>query len=259
MKIIIVSGGFDPIHSGHIEYFKAAKKLGDKLIVALNSDQWLINKKGKYFMPFIERKIIIENLTVVDNVISFSDDEIGSAIDALLRIKKAYPDDEIIFANGGDRNKENIPEMSIEGITFAFSVGGDTKQNSSSWILKDWQYYHEERLWGSFFNLFEDGKQIKVKELIVKPKKGMSFQKHFKRNEIWLVSRGACVVNYSKASPDAKENLVLNRFDHYLVPQGEWHQITNPYSEPCHIIEIQYGEECKEEDIERAEYYSSTL
>ena len=66
MKIIIVSGGFDPIHSGHIAYFKAAKALGDKLIVALNSDQWLINKKGKFFMPFGERKIIIENVGMVD-------------------------------------------------------------------------------------------------------------------------------------------------------------------------------------------------
>jgi cytidyltransferase-like protein len=62
MKIIIVSGGFDPLHSGHIEYFKSAKKLGDKLIVALNSDEWLINKKGKFFMPFHERKNIVENL-----------------------------------------------------------------------------------------------------------------------------------------------------------------------------------------------------
>ena len=61
MKIVVVSGGFDPIHSGHIAYFKSAKKLGDKLIVALNSDKWLINKKGKFFMPFEERSIIIKN------------------------------------------------------------------------------------------------------------------------------------------------------------------------------------------------------
>ena len=255
MKIIIVSGGFDPIHSGHIAYFKAAKKLGDKLIVALNSDEWLINKKGKFFMPFLERKTIVENLSCVDLVIDFEDDELGSAINSLIKIKEMYPDDELIFANGGDRNKENIPEMSVDNIRFEFNVGGDDKKNSSSWILKDWQYYHEKRLWGSFYNLFEEDR-VKVKELIVAPGKGMSFQKHFKRSEIWMVSKGSCIVNYSKNDPNQKENIQLNQFDHYLVPVGDWHQITNPFKETCHLIEIQYGEACIEDDIERTEYYS---
>jgi cytidyltransferase-like protein len=255
MKIIIVSGGFDPIHSGHIAYFKAAKEQGDMLVVALNSDDWLINKKGKFFMPFQERKIIIENLSSVDSVIDFDDDDKGSATNALIKVKDMYPNDNIVFANGGDRNKENIPEMSVGGIEFLFSVGGDNKMNSSSWILKKWQYYHEERLWGSFFNLFEE-KQVKVKELIVESQKGMSFQKHFKRHEIWMVSKGSCIVNFSKDDPNNKENIQLNKFDHYLVPLGEWHQITNPFKETCHLIEIQYGEECVEDDIERTEYYS---
>jgi len=254
MKKIIVSGGFDPLHSGHIAYFKSAKELGDKLIVALNSDEWLINKKGKFFMPFHERKTIVENLSCVDLVIDFEDDELGSATNALNKIKEMYPDDELIFANGGDRNKENIPEMSVNGIDFQFGIGGDDKKNSSSWILKNWQYYYEERLWGSFYNLFEEN-QVKVKELIVAPGKGMSFQKHFKRSEIWMVSKGSCIVNYSKDDPDNKQNIKLNKFDHYLVPVGEWHQITNPFSETCHLIEIQYGEECVEDDIERTEYY----
>lgn len=254
MKIIIVSGGFDPLHSGHIAYFKSAKELGDKLIVALNSDEWLVNKKDKFFMPFSERKAIIENILFVDLVIDFEDDDLGSATNALIKVKQMYPHDEIIFANGGDRNKENIPEMSVDNIKFEFSVGGDDKKNSSSWILKKWQYYHEERLWGSFYNLFED-EQVKVKELIVSPGKGMSFQKHFKRSEIWMVSKGSCIVNYSKDEPHNKQNIKLNKFDHYLVPVGEWHQITNPFEEACHLIEIQYGEECIEDDIERTEYY----
>tara|TARA_B100000886_G_C20385576_1_gene475860 strand:+ start:306 stop:1076 length:771 start_codon:yes stop_codon:yes gene_type:complete len=254
MKIIIVSGGFDPLHSGHIAYFKSAKKLGDILVVALNSDEWLINKKGKFFMPFAERKIIIENLSCVDSVISFEDDEIGSASNALIKAKEIYPNDDIYFANGGDRNKDNIPEMSVSDVKFLFSVGGDDKKNSSSWILKNWQYYHEERLWGSFYNLFEED-HVKVKELIVAPGKGMSFQKHFKRSEIWMVSKGSCVVNYSKGDPNNKKNIQLNKFDYYLVPVGDWHQITNPFEETCHLIEIQYGQECVEEDIERTEYY----
>jgi mannose-6-phosphate isomerase-like protein (cupin superfamily) len=205
-------------------------------------------------MPFLERKAIVENLSCVDLVIDFKDDELGSAIDALIKVKEMYPDEELIFANGGDRNKENIPEMSVDNINFVFSVGGDDKKNSSSWILKNWQYYHEKRLWGSFYNLFEED-QVKVKELIVDPGKGMSFQKHFKRSEIWMVSKGSCIVNYSKDDPDNKQNIKLSKFDHYLVPLGEWHQITNPFKETCHLIEIQYGEECVEDDIERTEYY----
>jgi mannose-6-phosphate isomerase-like protein (cupin superfamily) len=188
-------------------------------------------------------------------VIDFEDDELGSAKNALIKVKEMYPDDEIIFANGGDRNKENIPEMSVNNVEFEFSVGGDDKKNSSSWILKNWQYYHEKRLWGSFYNLFEE-EEVKVKELIVAPGKGMSFQKHFKRNEIWLVSKGSCQVNYSNDSPDNKKNIQLNKFDYYIVPVGSWHQITNPFKETCHLIEIQYGEECVEDDIERTEYYS---
>ena len=256
MNIIIVSGGFDPIHSGHISYLKAAKKHGDKLIVALNSDKWLENKKGKPFMPFNERKAIIESIGCVDKVIDFEDDEVGSCIHALEKAKTLFPSDQLFFANGGDRNDGNIPEMSVAGIKFLFSVGGYDKKNSSSWILKNWKYYHEERSWGSFYNLFEEN-QVKVKELIVHPGKSMSFQKHFKRSEIWMVSKGSCVVNYSKGNPDEKENIQLNKFDHYLVTLGEWHQITNPFEEVCHLIEIQYGEACIEDDIERTEYYSA--
>tara|TARA_B100000767_G_C19604741_1_gene467229 strand:- start:87 stop:854 length:768 start_codon:yes stop_codon:yes gene_type:complete len=251
MKLVIVSGGFDPIHSGHIAYFRSAKSHGDKLIVALNSDAWLEKKKGKFFMPFDERKAIVESIKFVDEVISFEDDRSGSCTNALEKIKNLYPDDVIYFANGGDRDKKNIPEMSVSGVNFIFSVGGDNKKNSSSWILNKWQYYFEERQWGSFFNLFET-RNIKVKELIVDPGKSMSFQRHFKRNEIWLVSEGSCIVSYlnDKDKKNIKE-LQLNKFDHYFVPIEQWHQIRNPSNIKTHIIEIQYGEDCIESDIER--------
>ena len=254
-KISVVSGGFDPIHSGHIEYFKEAAKIGDKLIVALNSDQWLINKKDKYFMPFSERKAIIENLEVVDFVIDFEDDECGSCSNALKKLKEIYPNDEIIFCNGGDRKESNIPEMSVNGISFKFSVGGDDKKNSSSWILKDFQFDSEERIWGKFFNLFTDNR-LKLKELIVDPGKGMSFQKHNYRNEIWFVSKGKCLVNFSEKDPDSFEEIILETEQSFHVPVEAWHQITNPYSQPCHIIEIQYGEQTSENDIERLRFYT---
>ena len=254
MKISVVSGGFDPIHSGHISYINAAKKYGDYLIIALNSDEWLKQKKGKEFMPFVERKAILENIKNVDEVLSFEDDKAGSCINALEKIKAKFPDDEIIFCNGGDRGKENIPEMSVKDITFEFSVGGDDKRNSSSWILKNWKYDNERRVWGEFFNLFEDD-QVKVKELIIEPKKGMSLQKHHKRSEIWLVSQGKCLVNYSKVAPDKIEEIALDKHNSLHVELGDWHQITNPFNETCKIIEIQYGKETIEEDIERHSYY----
>ncbi len=254
MKIVVVSGGFDPIHSGHISYFKSAKGLGEKLIVALNSDAWLIKKKEKFFMPFEERKIIIENLSMVDEVIDFDDDEFGSASQALIKIKGFYPKDEIIFCNGGDRTKDNIPEMQIKDILFEFGVGGEDKKNSSSWILKDYQYDKEERVWGEFYNLFSND-FLKLKELIIKPKQGMSFQKHFLRNEIWFVSKGQCSVNFSKDDPDNFEEISLHTEETFHVQKEAWHQIFNPFDEPCHIIEIQYGEETNENDIERLRYY----
>jgi len=253
MKIVVVSGGFDPIHSGHIEYLKSAKEHGDKLIVALNSDIWLERKKGKFFMPFSERCSIVNSISYVDEVMDFADDHMGSCINALEKIKKQYPNEEIYFANGGDRNNKNIPEMSVEGINFLFSVGGDNKKNSSSWILSKWQYYFEERDWGSFFNLFQT-KNIKVKELIVNPGKEISFQRHFSRSEIWLVSEGACYVKYANKNNSSCINKIkLNKFDNYLVPCEQWHQIINPFKEPVRIIEIQYGDKCIENDIERIE------
>ena len=256
MKVVVVSGGFDPIHSGHISYFKSAKKLGEKLIVALNSDAWLIKKKEKFFMPFEERKIIVENLSMVDEVINFEDDKAGSASQALEKIKKLHPNDEIIFCNGGDRTKENIPEMQVSNISFEFGVGGEDKKNSSSWILKNFQYEKEERVWGEFYNLFSND-FLKLKELIIAPGKGMSFQRHFLRNEIWFISKGKCSVNFSKKDPDNFEEISLNTEDTFHVQKESWHQIFNPFEMPCHVIEIQYGEETNEEDIERLRYFEN--
>jgi mannose-6-phosphate isomerase-like protein (cupin superfamily) len=224
------------------------------LIVALNSDEWLVKKKGKFFMPFHEREIIISNLEIVDEVIDFDDDKQGSCCLALEKIKTMYPKDEIIFCNGGDRKAENIPEMSVEGITFKFGVGGDNKINSSSSILKEWQFDSEERVWGKFYNLFTDHR-IKLKELIIESGKGMSFQRHQKRNEIWFVSKGSCLVKHSQDDPGNIKETELSAEEVFHVKQGEWHQLINPSNDVCHIIEIQYGESTSEEDIERLFYY----
>ena len=102
--------------------------------------------------------------------------------------------------------------------------------------------------------MFQDNK-VKLKELIINPGRGMSFQRHFKRNEFWFVSKGKCVVNFSKEDPKKFIKIQLNKNDHFHVPKLSWHQIVNSYDEPCHIIEIQYGELNDEHDIERLRFY----
>jgi D-beta-D-heptose 7-phosphate kinase/D-beta-D-heptose 1-phosphate adenosyltransferase len=251
--VVIVSGGFDPLHSGHINYLESAARLGDKLIVALNSDKWLTRKKGRPFMEFEERACIIDRLDMVDNVWGF-DDEDGSAKSALEQAKKAYPDYTIVFCNGGDRTEDNIPEMEVEGIQFAFGVGGTTKSNSSSWILKEWKYPTERRVWGEFSDLFHDD-AVKVKELVIEPGKGISYQRHFKRSEIWFVSKGECEIKYSPSNPENYTVFTLKTDESFFVKANEWHQVVNRSNKPCHIIEIQYGEETNEDDIERLYYY----
>ena len=139
MSIVIVTGGFDPIHSGHIEYLRCARELGDRLFVGLNSDEWLTRKKGKPFMSCIERHIVLSSIRYVDLAFSFLDDD-NSAIDAIRTVRAMAPDEPIIFANGGDRTNLNIPEMKcgIDNVEFVFGVGGTNKKNSSSWILNNW-------------------------------------------------------------------------------------------------------------------------
>jgi D-beta-D-heptose 7-phosphate kinase/D-beta-D-heptose 1-phosphate adenosyltransferase len=141
MKIIIVSGGFDPLHSGHIAHFKAAKELGDILIVGLNSDDWLTRKKGKPFMPIDERLSIIREFRVVDLAFTFNDDD-NSSRDLIQKVLELY-DSDVVFANGGDRTHDNIPEVEQfkdnPKVSFEFGVGGDDKKNSSSWILENWR------------------------------------------------------------------------------------------------------------------------
>lgn len=135
--------GFDPLHSGHIEYLKDAKKLGDLLVVGINSDEWLIDKKGNYFLPWVERRAIIQSLEMVDFAISFDDTD-GSAEDCIRKVLRMFPENQsqVIFANGGDRTIENIPEAKYcrqNNVEIVCGVGGHYKLNSSSKILERWK------------------------------------------------------------------------------------------------------------------------
>lgn len=241
--IVVVSGGFDPVHSGHIKLIKEARLLGDMLIVGINSDEWLARKKGQAFMPWQERLCILNNLSSVDEVYTF-DDEDNTACHLLQQVRAHYPDSRIIFANGGDRTKENIPEMSVPGVEFVFGVGGENKANSSSWILQEWKAPKTERQWG-YYRVLHEAPGLKVKELTVDPGKSLSLQRHFKRHEHWVVEEGKCHVTYESVG------VYLEKHETIDIPLGSWHQLSNPFDKPCKIVEIQYGEACEEMDIER--------
>ena len=245
MKIVLVTGGFDPMHSGHVTYLREARALGSMLIVGLNSDEWLTRKKGRPFMPYTERMDVILGCRYVDGVVSFDDSD-GSACDAIHKIMKQYSSAEIVFANGGDRNKDNIPEMSIQdpSLSFVFGIGGVNKINSSSWLLEDWKSPKTLRQWG-YYRILHDAAGCKVKELTVEPGKSLSMQRHTHRAEYWLVTEGECKVEKEFAA------MFVRKHETVQIAKNQWHQLSNPFSVPCKLVEIQYGEHCVEDDIER--------
>jgi cytidyltransferase-like protein len=245
-KIVLCTGGFDPVHSGHLAYFKAARALGDRLIVGLNSDAWLTRKKGQPFMPIQERLALVGNLNMVDEVVTYNDDDESSS-DAIRVVRARYPAADIVFANGGDRTQENIPEMTVQDsrVFFEFGVGGQDKRNSSSWILQEWKAPRTLRQWG-YYRVLHEVAGMKVKELTVDPGQSLSMQRHCFRSEYWIVQSGTAVVMGANVEPKT-----LNKYNEHHVPVMTWHQLTNPYDVPLKLVEIQYGEQCSEEDIER--------
>lgn len=253
-KVVIATGGFDPIHSGHLKYLKAAKALGDVLIVGANSNDWLERKKGKFFMPLSERSQILESLVGVDAVIEFDDSD-NSAKDAIRKVRDLYPAATIIFANGGDRTQTNIPEMDIQdnNLVFEFGVGGEDKANSSSWILQEWKEPRTDRPWGYYRVLHINGVEVKVKELTVEPGKMLSMQRHHYRNELWFVSEGIASVYTLDANENRKFRGSFGTHEQLNVSFRSWHQLCNETDRPLKIIEIQYGQMCVEYDIERQE------
>lgn len=137
MKIIAVSGGFDPVHAGHLRMFEEAKRLGDRLIVILNNDAWLRTKKGKPFMSQEERAEIIRGFRCVDEVLitEHAEDDTDRSVCRALEAIRPH-----IFANGGDRKPDGdpVPEETLckkLGISMVYNVGGD-KIQSSSWLIE---------------------------------------------------------------------------------------------------------------------------
>jgi cytidyltransferase-like protein len=253
-KVVLITGGFDIIHSGHIQYINGARKLAGKtgkVIVGLNSDAWLKSKKDFVALNVEERATILESIEAVDQVIEFDDSD-GTAIDAIEQVKKQHPKATIIFANGGDRTKDNIPEMKAKGVTFKFGIGGKDKPNSSSHVIFNAMDQLKEpvkRKWGSYSILY-DRPECKVKELMIEPGKGISLQKHEIRSETWQIICGNFELGTGKSKKVKKSKLQAG--DIVTVPFETWHVLTNVGNYTGVLIEIQSGSQCIETDIIRA-------
>ena len=133
--VVAVSGGFDPVHIGHVRMFETAKALGDELVVILNNDNWLKKKKGYAFMPEKERKEVIKALRAVDRVVLTKHKANDADMSVVRALREIRPD---IFANGGDRKLDNIPEVAVcneIGCDMVFNIGKGGKVQSSSWLL----------------------------------------------------------------------------------------------------------------------------
>lgn len=260
MKPVIVTGGFDPLHSGHIAYFKAAKELGSILFVGLNSDEWLTRKKGRPFMSVEERMAIIKEIGCVGHVFTFDDSD-DTACDAIRYVTKQAPRNaEIVFANGGDRKKGTTPEVKFAtqlrdecNISFAFGVGGEDKKNSSSWILKEWDKPTTERLWGKYRDLDQNG-HWKVKELSIDIGKSLSDQRHFIRSEHWHIVDGDLKMEL-EFSDGYSTSKVYGTGDSIDIPSNTWHHATNVGDKPVKVIEVWMGNTLSEDDIERRQIY----
>lgn len=251
--IVLVTGGFDPIHSGHIAYFKAAKKLGDQLVVGVNSDAWLTRKKGKPFMHFEERVAIIKELACVDEVLAFNDDD-GTACAAIFQLLATKGSSwSVLFANGGDRTSVSTPEYNTfknrTDVAFAFGVGGSEKKNSSSWILKEWSQPTIERAWGRY-TILDSGNGWSTKKLSFDVGKSLSDQRHSKRSEHWHIVEGEIAMQLEYAN-GIRVLEKLKSGDSIDIPANTWHKAINVGTTTAKVVEVWLGRDLTEDDIER--------
>jgi cytidyltransferase-like protein len=234
--IVCVSGGFDPLHIGHLEMFKEAAKHGP-LTVIINSDEWLLRKKGFCFLPWEQRAAIIRDLRYVNDVAAV-DDADDTVCEALARIKPRA------FANGGDRKPGTTPEVNLcneLGVELLWNIGGGKSDSSSEIARKAWV----ERSWGRYVTL-DEGEGFKVKKLIIAPGESISLQYHNHRNEYWYVTESIATVRLS----DKQFNVAPGQLP-VVVESGVQHQLMNMGDKPLVIIEIQSGEYMGEDDIIR--------
>ena len=240
IESVVVSGGFDPLHVGHTRMFQEAAKLASKLIVIVNNDDFLMQKKGYVFMPIDERMEIIKNISVVDKVVKSIDTDLTVCQTLNLLAKE---ENIIVFANGGDRQREkDISEATVcrdNQIEMKFNIGGGKIQSSSSLASQK-----IKKPWGSY-NTFEKDKDYLLKIITVNPGEKLSLQSHQHRSEQWLIISGIATVEC-----DGKISH-LNRNESIFIPQCSKHRLSNENKEILKVFEAQYGDRLSESDIIR--------
>ena len=234
--IAAVSGGFDVITPGHVALFESAAKLGNVMAI-LNSDEWLIRKKGYFVFDWEERKSILLSHRGVVSVVPV-DDADGTVCAAL---KEHKPD---FFVNGGDRGPSNTPEVALcneLGIKMIFS--GDPKISSSSMAMKRGV---SERTWGKYELIYQGPNMngyIKVKRLTLNPMSSTSLQKHKFRDEYFFPLDGNVIIQL------ADRRMAVSEGCH--VYRGAWHSLVNESYTTSSVLEVQVGSVTDESDIER--------
>ena len=246
----LVSGGFDPVHLGHLELIKGAKLIAGKVIVLLNSDKWLKRKKGKPFMNEKQRTEILLEFSSVHEVIVQDDDDDDSSNIAIENFFINHPNKKICYCNGGDRSQiKEIREGKTckeLGVDLKFGVGGNNKIESSSNLTKNYLADIEMRPWGQF-HVIAKGQGYQVKEIIVNQNSKQSLQKHRYRSECWQIINGRCQIQLGK------EVMQLSKGENIFIPQGIFHRVENIGDKELIFVEIQIGDRIEEGDIIRVE------
>jgi cytidyltransferase-like protein len=239
---IVVSGGFDPVHKGHLRMFQNAKGLGENLIVILNNDDFLLKKKGYIFMGQDERKEIIEGFECVDEVIISIDEDLTVCSTLELLASQGRAD---VFANGGDRrNTNDNPEYQIcskHNIEMLFNIGGEKIQSSSDLVKNE-----VKKPWGKYLT-FEQGDGYLVKRINVDAGESLSLQSHEHRTELWVVVKGEATVTLDG------QKKIHNKGECIFIPLKSKHRLENMSKDPLELIEVQFGDILSEEDIIRFE------
>jgi cytidyltransferase-like protein len=270
--VVITCGYFNPVHPGHIECFTLAKALGDELWVIVNNDtQAELKRSVPSFQDHHFRMNVVSAFSAVDKTI-LSIDTDASVVKTLRQtideIRELYPASKIIFAKGGDRFSDNIPEKQLCdecGVTIVDGLGAKTHSSSEyvsfkqTVVAKDEKEREEVektgeelalevgmRPWGHYV-VIEDKEHHKVKRLVVEPGHRLSLQSHTKRKECWVVVSGIATVEIDGVKS------VLEEGESIIIKQGEKHRLSNTSKKMLEIVEVQYGTYTGEDDIVRYE------